>query len=232
VLTTITPKKQPGYSVLTKYSLFSSEMKHCLNLGEDEDRRGDKDRHHHDPDPPFGDPTAGDGFSRSTANGIKYRVMPEAASRQIWMLPTQPNPTERPGTYGTPHPHCPRSPSTKQPPSSLPLPLLTPWGSRVAALFSPRVRGRGSRGVLDSARGNRHGRARCGRRSSVGGALVTYPFSPDGFRCCSFCFYNAKAVIFFLRNSGDFWVSFRWIACGLHPLSPRAVERSSLKLQF
>jgi hypothetical protein len=120
VLTTITPKKQPGYSVLTKYSLFSSEMKHCLNLGEDEDRRGDKDRHHHDPDPPFGDPTAGDGFSRSTANGIKYRVMPEAASRQIWMLPTQPNPTERPGTYGTPHPHCPRSPSTKQPPSSLP----------------------------------------------------------------------------------------------------------------
>lgn len=111
MLTTITPKKQPGYSVLTKYSLFSSEMKHCLNLGEDEDRRGDKDRHHHDPDPPFGDPTAGDGFSRSTANGIKYRVMPEAASRQIWMLPTQPN--RAPRDVRDPTPPLPSIPKHK-----------------------------------------------------------------------------------------------------------------------
>jgi hypothetical protein len=146
------------------------------------------------------------------------------------MLPTQPN--RAPRDVRDPTPPLPSIPKHKAA-SLLPPPRCSRRGVRESPPFSPpRVRGRGSRGVLDSARGNRHGRARCGRRSSVGGALVTYPFSPDGFRCCSFCFYNAKAVIFFLRNSGDFWVSFRWIACGLHPLSPRAVERSSLKLQF
>ena len=43
-----------------------------------------KHQHDHGADHSFGDPTAGDGFC--TRNGIKYRVIPEVAGGQIWML--------------------------------------------------------------------------------------------------------------------------------------------------
>ncbi|PVH61728.1 hypothetical protein PAHAL_3G106500 [Panicum hallii] len=71
-----------------------------------------KHQRDHGADHPFGDPTAGDGFCGR--NGIKYRVIPEAAGGQIWMLPTQPNPA------------LPRDARDPTPPLCLPPPSSIP----------------------------------------------------------------------------------------------------------
>ena len=111
-----------------------------------------KHQHDHGADhSSFGDPTAGDGFCGR--NRIKYRVIPEAAGGQIWMLPTSPA-LPRDARDPTPPLYLPlpppRSPSTL--PSPL-LPLLT-RGFASRHPFLPGFGGRAGRGVLDSAGGS------------------------------------------------------------------------------